>query len=350
MRSDVQLCLEQLGITYPIIQAPMAGGATTPELVAAVSNAGGLGSLGAGYLSAAAIQTAIQAIRARSQRPFAVNLFIPATYHVEKTQMQQACLDLQQCAETFGHAVRAVKPPYAPDFAEQMAVVVAEKVPVFSFTFGLLDPYWVEQLKKQGTILLGTATTRAEAEALADTGVDMVVLQGAEAGGHRGSFLAREEDSLVSLSTLLLECQCLGLPMIAAGALMHGHDIADKLKLGAVAVQMGTAFLSCSEFGIAETYKAALLSQEQDNTTLTRVFSGKLARGIHNRFIERMRTCQSAILDYPVQNSLTQPLRLAAKKAGNTDYQSLWAGQGVAFSRAMTAAQLMARLVDEMRQ
>lgn len=341
---------KQLGIQFPIIQAPMAGGATTPELVAAVSNAGGLGSLGAGYMPAADIRKAIHEIRFLTNKPFAVNLFIPEPYHATAEQMQQACSQIEKSCIELNIKIDPVTKPYAQAFAEQIQIVIEEKVPVFSFTFGLLEPEYIKQLKNNNTILIGTATTLAEAFELEASGIDMIVAQGSEAGGHRGTFLGKAESALVSLMTLVPQLvEQIKLPIIAAGGIMDGRGIAATLNLGAAAVQLGTAFLSCPEADIHPKYKQALLELKQDNTRLTRAFSGKLARGIENKFISRMQNKEKYILEYPIQNALTKTMRQKAKEQDNIDFMSLWAGQAAQMSRGVGVSELVEKLVAEIK-
>ncbi len=337
-----------IGIQFPIIQAPMAGGATTPELVAAVSNAGGLGSLGAGYMTPADIQQAIRRIRELTNKPFAVNLFIPQKYHVTSDQIQKACHDINECCLELNIKVEPVIEPYTPSFEEQINILIEEKIPVFSYTFGTLDPIWIAKFKKNHTILIGTATTLAEAQLLEESGIDAIVAQGSEAGGHRGTFLGKVEDALIKLSSLVPQLVAqIKTPIIAAGGIMNGRGIVAALELGASSVQMGTAFLSCFEAGIPSVYKQTLLAQRQDNTVLTRAFSGKWARGIRNKFIECMDNKKIAILDYPVQNALTNAMRKKAKERNDINFMSLWAGQSVSLCRNLPANKLMNTLVKE---
>ena len=335
-----------IGIQFPIIQAPMAGGATTPELVAAVSNAGGLGSLGAGYMTSVDIRFAIKKIRTLTHKPFAVNLFIHQAYQVNDEEMAQACEIVQQSCQELGVQISSVEPPYAPQFEEQVQVIIEEKVPVFSFTFGIPDSQWIQKLNKNKTILIGTATNVEEARQLEVAGIDSIVAQGSEAGGHRGTFIGKPEDSLIPLADLLAQLLgALSIPVVAAGGMMNAKHIVTSLSQGAAAVQMGTAFLTCVESGIHTSYKQVLLATTEDNTTLTRAFSGKLARGICNKFVERLATHQEHILDYPIQNALTRSMRKEAEKQNNTDFMSVWAGQFVYLGKETTVADLMNELI-----
>lgn len=339
---------ERLKITLPIIQAPMAGGATTPELVAAVSNAGGLGSLGAGYMTADAITTTIKKIKSLTNKPFAVNLFIPEKHHATAEQIEQARKLVQASCAELNFNVASIKPPYAPFFEEQMNVIIEEKVPVFSFAFGIPSADWITNFKKNGVTLIGTATTLEEAKHLEKNGIDAIVAQGSEAGGHRGTFLGEAENALISISSLIpLLVEHIKIPIIAAGGMMNAKKIVESLTLGATAVQMGTAFLCCPESGIHPLYKKLLLNTSQDNTTLTRAFSGKLARGIINKFITSMQSHEKNILDYPIQNALTSAMRKEAAKQNNIDFMSMWAGQAAYLCKALPATQLIEKLNSE---
>jgi nitronate monooxygenase len=339
---------ELLKMRLPLIQAPMAGGATTPELVAAVSNAGGLGSLGAGYMTADEIKTTIKKIKSLTNKPFAVNLFIPEEYYANEEQIEQARKTVQaSCSELKLH-IESIKPPYTPLFEEQMNVIVEEKVPIFSFTFGIPSRDWIETFKKNAISLIGTATTLAEAKLLEENNIDAIVAQGSEAGGHRGTFLSNADNALINISSLLpLLIEHIKIPIIAAGGIMTAKGIIELLKLGVSAVQMGTAFLSCTESGIHPLYKKLLLNSSYDNTTLTRAFSGKWARGIMNKFITRMQSHENNILDYPMQNALTRTMRQEATKQNNSEFMSMWAGQAAYLCKALPAAQLIEELDAE---
>ncbi len=335
-------------ISWPIIQAPMAGGISTPELIAAVSNAGGLGSLGAGYMSADEIRSSIKKIKHLTDKPFAVNLFIPEAHDATDDEIEQSRKNVQECCSELNFNIDSVKPPYAPMFDEQMQVILEEEVPVFSFTFGIPSEYWIEIFKRNGIVLVGTATSLEEAKLLEEYGIDAIVAQGSEAGGHRGTFLGEAEDSLHSISTLLpLLVQHVKIPVIAAGGIMDAQGIVASLKQGALGVQMGSAFLCCSESGAHPSYKKLLLEASDDKTTLTRAFSGKLARGVTNNFITRMRGFEDEILDYPIQNKLTGAMRREAARQSKTDFMSLWAGQSAYLCRDCSASGLMQEMVND---
>lgn len=338
-----------LSLEYPIIQAPMAGGATTPELVAAVSNNGCLGSFAAGYLPPDEIKSAIKRIRELTAKPFAVNLFIPEAHETTHERMQRACEAINGCASEIGLSIAPVDGPYAPSFEEQLTVLIEERISAVSFTFGIPESALINTLKSNQILVMATATTLAEAYALYECGVDVIVAQGSEAGGHRGSFMERAEDCLIPIHTLVQQITAeISLPVIASGGIMNGAAIVKAIKSGASAAQLGTAFLCCKESGIADSYKRLLLSQTNDITVLTRAFSGKLARGINNKFIQCMAGKADSILDYPIQNKLTNIMRTKAKQDNNTDYMSLWAGQFAYLARELDAKSLIAKLVKEM--
>ncbi len=344
-----QTLLRLFGIAHPILLAPMAGSGGTPELAAAVSNAGGLGAWGGAYAKPEEIAAAIRRIRQLTDRPFSINLFAGgyAAGHAIDPQPMLAIVGA-------AHARLGLPPPVLPPlpgdpFAAQLEAVLEERPPAFSFTFGVPQPAQIAALKKRGIVVAGTATTLAEAQRLAAAGVDAIVAQGAEAGAHRGSFLAPFEDSMVPLAQLLRDiCAAVAVPVIASGGIMDGRDAAAALRAGAAAVQLGTAFLPCPESGAPDAYKRALLAAKADTTVITRAFSGRPARGLKNAFIAMVDGKEDAILPFRQQNDLTRPMRNAAGAQGVADYISLWAGQGVARSRAMPAADLVKTLLDEM--
>lgn len=343
--------LRRLGVEHPIIQAPMAGGPSTPALVAAVSAAGALGSFAGGYLSPDAIRAAIREIRRLTDRPFALNLFVPepGARPIDPEEIARANEALRPFREELG-----LPPPPGlpgpPRFPDQLAVALEEKVPVFSFTFGSLPAEEVRRLHAAGTLVLGTATNLKEGRILEGAGVDAVVAQGSEAGGHRGTFAGPSEEGLIG--TMALVPQLAGrlrVPVIAAGGIMDGRGIVAALALGAQAAQMGTAFLAAAESGAHPRHKEALLHPaEEDRTALTRAFTGRLARGVRNRFMIEMER-RGAILPYPAQGTLTQDIRLASARAERADFMSLWAGQGASLATARSAGEIVRDLVEQAR-
>ncbi len=335
-----------LDVEHPIIQAGMAGGATTPELVAGVSEAGGLGTLGAAYLTPDATRAVISEVRALTERPFAVNLFVPEDFDPSLYDPEEVNAPLAHYREELGIEAPAEISSYAQPFEDQLTVVLEERVPVFSFTFGVPDEGQLSTLKEASIVVMGTATTVREGRILEDRGVDVVVGQGSEAGGHRGTFIGAFEDALVGTIALVPQlADSLSVPVVAAGGIMDGRGLAAALVLGAEGVQMGTAFLPCPESGIHPKYKEAVLGAESEETALTRSFSGKPARGVRNRFIEEMEGKE--IPGFPVQNAYTRDIRAAAAKQDRTELMSLWAGQAARLGRAKPAAEVVESVVQE---
>jgi nitronate monooxygenase len=339
---------KRLNLTHPIIQAPMAGGGDTPRLVAAVSEAGGLGSIGAAYLTPAQIDESAHAVRSLTKRPFGINLFAPVQTPDESSDARAAVDRVAPFFAELGLPAPARPQPPEDVFGKQLAAALESGAALFSFTFGMLSPDAIATVKRRGILLAGTATTVDEAVALEEAGVDAVVAQGSEAGGHRGSFLADFESSMVGTIALVPQIvDAVRIPVIASGGLMDGRGVAAALALGGAAAQLGTAFLTCEEAGISDAYKEAVLGAREHETRLTRAFSGRPARGVVNRFMREIDPHPEAILPFPLQNALTRPLRTAAGKAGRAEFLSLWAGQGLRMARRQRAADLVARLASE---
>jgi nitronate monooxygenase len=352
------LLTTRLGVQHPIIQAPLAGGGDTPALVAAVSEAGGVGSIGATYLTPAQISETCAAVRGKTKQPFGVNLFVPDAPVPDGVEMTAAVARVAKYYEELG--LPRPEPPAMTrrDFDAQLDAALDGGAAVFSFTFGVLPPAAVRKVKARGVVIAGTATTVDEAIALERAGVDLVVAQGSEAGGHRGTFagpadFAAFESGMIGTIALVPQMvDAVGVPVVASGGIMDGRGIAAVLALGAAGAQLGTAFLTCEEAGVPDAYKQALLDAREDQTRITRAFSGRPARGIVNRFMREVEAPwwpqqQGSILPFPLQNALTRPLRTAAAKQGRAEFLSLWAGQGVRMARRMKAADLMAALVEE---
>ncbi|HSU15940.1 NAD(P)H-dependent flavin oxidoreductase [Longimicrobium sp.] len=341
--------LQSLGIRHPIVLAPMGGGPSTPELVAAVSNAGGLGILGTAYMAPGQIADAIRRIRALTDRPFGVNLFAGAW-------AQPAGVDAAPMLAMLGeaHARLGIDPPVLPEvppdpFPAQMEAVLEARPPVFTFTFGIPAPEVMARVREAGMRSWGTATTLAEARLLAEAGADAVIAQGAEAGAHRGTFAAPFEAAMVPTLELVAGiAREVRIPIVAAGGVMDGRDVAAALAAGASAAALGTAFLVTPESAASEAYRRALLDARDDTTVITRAFSGRPARGLRNEWIDRVAANEGAILPYPLQNALTRPMRTAAGQKGEPGFLSLWAGTGVPRARPMPAADLVRTLVAEM--
>lgn len=341
----------QLGIKYPIIQAPMAGGPSTPELVAAVSNSGALGFLGVGYLTPEQIDLEICKVKELTDRPFGVNLFIPDS-NIKASINPKVLNRLEEFSLELGIEspdLPGSSPKYS--FEDQLAVIVDNKVFAFSFTFGIPDKALIKDLLERDIIVIGTATCVEEGLLLENAGCSAVVAQGSEAGGHRGTFGLTDGTPLIGGLALVPQlADKVEIPVIASGGIMDGRGIAASLALGASAVQMGTAFLSCKEARVPKPWLDSLLTSKDVSTVLTKAFSGKYARGIKNRFIDEMSLLENEIPKYPLQNSLTRSLRNASRDRGNREFMSLWAGQGSQMSRQCTAQELIDALVLETSQ
>jgi len=340
----------RLLLRHPIIQAPMAGGADGPALVAAVGEAGGFGFLGAAYLSPEQMLDAASEIRVRTPRPFGINLFAPLPV---PTLPGDADLAVALVAPFYAEV--GLEPPTIPeapndDFGGQLDAAVESGASALSFTFGLPPAEAVAAAKRHDLVLIGTATTVEEGRELQAVGVEAVVAQGSEAGGHRGTFASAVASSLVGTMALVPQMvDALDVPVIASGGIMDGRGIAASLALGAEAVQMGTAFLTTDEAGATDVYRQAILDAGEADTRITTAFSGRAARGIVNRVMTEV-DAGGAVLPFPYQNALTRQLRSAAATQHKAEYLSLWAGQGVGMARQMAAAALMSRLVDEMQE
>jgi nitronate monooxygenase len=340
---------ELLGLRHPIVQGPFGGGLSTVALAAAVARAGGLGSFGAHHLAPEQIVALGDELRASGPGRFAINLWV-STHDVPEAEMTRQRFDaaarqLQPLYDELG-----VEPPKYPDrfgatFMDQVEAVIAAAPPAFSFVFGLPDERVLDALRARGITTIGTAVTPAEAVALDDAGVDLIVASGAEAGGHRGAFLAEPEDSLVGTMALVRSAvEAVRAPVIAAGGIGDAAGIAAALALGAEGVQVGTAFLATEESGTTSEHKALLLGPEAGATQLTRTFSGRLARGIRNRLMDELAAA-GAIAPYPYQSYLLRPVVEAARRAGRTDVVPLWSGQAASLLRYQRAAELYEALV-----
>jgi nitronate monooxygenase len=328
----------------PVIQGPMAGGSCTPELVAAVSNAGALGSLPCSLLSPAVIEEQVARIRTLTSRPFMLNFFVQGKPAPSADQVSGAVELLRPVWESLGWNALPVPAKWCEDFDAQFETLITLRPAAVSFTFGILEAVQVERLHAAGILVIGTVTTAEEGRAWEAIGADAVVASGIEAGGHRGTFIGRQEDArLPAIELWPAVAAAVNIPVIAAGGIMTGQDI----KLGARAVQMGTAFLVTDEASIHPAYKARLLSGE-GTTRQTRSFSGRYARGIENGFMRQMESVESQVPPYPIQNALTGPIRAAAAKNGDTELMSMWAGTEFARARPMPAGRLVELLATEL--
>lgn len=337
-----------LAIEYPIVQGPM-NGASTPELAAAVSNAGGLGSYAAALLSPTAILEGVAKIKKLTDKPFNVNLFVLETPNPDAAEITRSQMLLSPFEKLLDLPLATQPSNFCEDFQLQLDALLEAAPPVVSFTFGILTEEVILKFKRAGCCVIGTATTVTEALAWERVGADFICAQGGEAGGHRGTFIGDFEQSCIGLTALIPQMTAkVTIPVIAAGGMMNGRGIVSSLILGAQAAQLGTAFLSCPECPIPQAWKKQLMLASDDSTRLTRTFTGRYARGIVNEFMEQMRPYEDDLPPYPIQNALTVPMRQAAGKMGRPEFISLWAGQGVGLSRQLRAADLMRTLVAEM--
>lgn len=342
-----------LGIDFPLVQAPMAG-VSSPAMAAAVSDAGALGSIGVGATDAAGACAMIAAVRERTRRPFNVNLFChtPAVPHQarEAAWIERLRPAFVRVAAEPPTALTEIYTSFVADDA--MLTMLLETLPeVVSFHFGLPSAAAIQALQDVGCVLFACATNLAEAQAAADTGVDAVIAQGWEAGGHRGIFDPNGPDE--QLGTLALVRQLAGalsIPVIAAGGLMDAGDIAAARKAGAAAAQLGTAFLACDESLIDEGYRAALASEAAQHTVMTRAISGRPARCLDNRFTALGEGVElEAMPDYPIAYDAGKALHAAGKKHGEFGYGAQWAGTGAPRARPVPAARLVAELAGAFR-
>ena len=341
---------ERIGLRVPIIQAPMAGGPSSPELVAAASAAGALGSFGFAYTQPEEMQKQAASVRSKTDRPFGINLFVsPQPAAIDPAQQREALAAVAGYYAELGLPAPApVQAPYAPDLEAQLAAIADIRPRVFTVHLGALPAARVQALQALGILVGGSATCVEEAEGLQAAGFDFVIAQGGEAGGHRGTYLRDPLQCLTgTLALVRLVARAVKLPVVAAGGIMDGEGIAAALALGAQAAQLGTAFLACPESGAPQVHKDALLAAREDNTSVTEKFSGKLARGLENRFIREMNRRDAARLAFPAQNSVTGKLRAASAGAGKPDFVAMWAGQAAPLSRALPAGELILRLEAE---
>jgi nitronate monooxygenase len=339
---------DKLGLRVPIIQAPMAGGPSSQELVAACSAAGALGCFGFAYTQPAEMEKQAAWVRSQTALPFLVNLFASPQPGEIPPPAQRAALEaVARYYSEFGMpAPEPVKPPYAPDFEAQLTAVERIRPKAFTSHLAALPHDRLKKFQSLEIVIGGSATNIAEAKELESLGVDFIIAQGGEAGGHRGTWLGDPYDALTgTLALTRLIVREVRVPVVAAGGIMDGAGIAAVLALGAQAAQLGTAFIPCPESGASQVHKQALLAAREDGTRITEKFSGKPARGLVNRFIAEM--AHAPQLPFPAQNSITGKLRQASAKAGRPDCIAMWAGQGAPLSRALPATQLIERLEAE---
>jgi nitronate monooxygenase len=342
--------LETLAIDLPIIQAPMAG-VSTPAMAAAVSNAGALGSIGVGNVDAPLAKKMIHDVRALTKRSLNVNLFCHApakkSPEIEGAWIERFRPEFAAFGASPPNALAEIYTSFVED-DDMLAMLLAEKPNVVSFHFGVPSDDRVRALRDAGIVLLGSATSLREARILEASGVHAIVAQGWEAGGHRGAFDVDEDDRLGTTALTRLCVREIDLPIIAAGGIMDGAGIASALALGAVAAQLGTAFVACPESSADAGYRAALASDAARHTIMTRAISGRPARCLPNEFTKiGERISDREIPAYPVAYDLGKALHAVAKSKGHFGFGAQWAGQGAPLARSMPAADLVALLANE---
>lgn len=343
--------MQRLGMEWPIIQAPMAG-VSTPTLAAAVSNAGGMGSLGVGASSAEAARSAIRETQALTNRAFNINLFCHVPAQADARVEAEWLARMAPLFGEFGASPPAGLAEIYRSFVEDddmFAVLLEERPRVVSFHFGLPSQDKIDALRAAGIVLLASATNLADAKRVQAAGIDAVVAQGIEAGGHRGVFDPSAPDSALGcLALTQVLAQKLDIPVIAAGGLMSGGAVAAALAAGAQAAQLGTAFIACPESQADPAYRDALQSEAAHSTVLTAAFSGRPARGLPNRLTAwAAENADATIPSYPIAYDATKALNAVAKPAGSGDFGAHWAGQAAALSRPMPVADLMQALIAE---
>jgi nitronate monooxygenase len=328
---------------------------STQTLTAAVSNFGGLGSFGAHGLTPGAIKDVIAEIRSLTSKPFAMNLWVSMEDEGARTSDENAFNRSLAPLAVHIAALGAPRPEYKPHpwipFQDQARVLLEEKVPVFSFIYGIPPREILEECRAKHIVTIGTATTPEEGAALQEAGVDAIVASGFEAGGHRGSFLRAAEDSLTGTFSLVPQiADMVNVPVIAAGGIADARGVVAALVLGAEAVQMGTVFLACEESGASPLHRQVLRGKNAGHTALTRGFTGRLARGIHNRLLEELNREGTAILPYPLQRTLVRNLAIPAEAAGREDLLPLWAGQSANLSTCTDVLAFLTSLVEEISE
>lgn len=334
--------LTNLGLSIPVIAAPMAGGATTPAMVIAAAHAGGLGLLAAGYKTPEILQSQISAVQGQSI-PFGVNVFAPNPVPVTAESYRIYAAAVQREADRFGLSLPAEPIDDDDAFGAKVDLLVSNPVPLVSFTFGIPGTDVIHALQRAGTTVVQTVTTPQEAELAAAAGVDMLALQASVAGGHSGTLTPDRTPDPIPITALIAQVASrVSLPIIAAGGLAGPEDVATVLRAGAEAAAVGTVLLRADESGASAVHQAALTDPSRTETVITRAFTGRPARGLRNEFIDRYEAL--APLGYPAIHHLTSPLRKAAAAAGEPDLVHLWAGTGYRHAHRESTAAILARL------
>lgn len=335
------------GIKYPIIQAPMAGGITTPNLVSSVCNSDALGFLASGYLNSRDLEKQIHETKRLTQKPFGVNIFISEKISNLKVNKQKTLLRLEQEINLNTNKF-TVDVDIDEEIDKKINLIIENKVPIASFTFGIPNSDQIKRLKDNSVFMIGTACNLTEARVLQTRKFDAIVLQGSEAGGHRGSFLSEFESDEIGLLALLQEVQrSIEIPFIASGGIATGEAMLSSFILGAQAVQIGTGFIMTNESGASDVNKKYLSSTKPENTIITNIFSGKKARGVLNKMAKEFIMQEEKVELYPIQNSLTKDIRTHASKSKNPEYQSIWCGQGISVLKDQPVSNFINRIISE---
>ena len=341
--------IDLLGIEHPIIQAPMAG-ASTPAMAAAAANAGCLGSLGCAMMSPEAYRDAFDQTRQGTNRRLNMNFFCHVPPGHDEGKNTFAVGQLLPFYEEYGlEQMPEIAPTHFPYGDEIHETVKASRPGVVSFHFGLPDQRYVDDHKADGAVILCSATTPAEARDQEARGVDAIIAQGWEAGGHQGFYLEDKPSQMGTMALVPQIVDAVSVPVIAAGGIADGRGIAAALALGAAGVQIGTAFLTCPESAVPAPHRRALEAADGSDTQMTRAFSGRPARGVKNRYMQALAPHEDALPDFPLMNTLTGPLRKASGEADSPDMIALWSGQAVGLNRNGTVAEVVERLVEETR-
>lgn len=337
-----------LNILYPIVQAPMAGGHTTPALVSSVSNAGALGGLGAAVLSPENISQGIRDIRQMTDKPFVVNLFVLGEIDANPEVIARAQARLAPARKALNLPEIDTPTRFFEDNQAQIHAALEAAPPAVSFTFEIPEDAIIQAFKQAGSIVIGTATNVKEAQAWEEAGADAICIQGIEAGGHRGTIPRISDERDIGIMTLIPDvARAISIPFIAAGGIMDGHALRAAIELGAHGAQIGTAFLCCDESGTPEHWKNALRNAGPDSTEITRAFSGRPARALRTDFTNHWKQHPEDIAPYPIQNTLTRDIRKAAATQHQPDFFSYWSGQGVGRIRSMPASELIQIFMTE---
>lgn len=339
--------LSDLGLTIPVIAAPMAGGPSTPALVTATARAGGLGFLAAGYKTPQGLAEQIAAVRSASV-PFGVNLFAPNPVPVDAEAFRRYARTLQPEAERYGLDLTKGDPVEDDDhWNDKIDLLLADPVPVVSFTFGVPAPAVVAALRTAGTLVVQTVTSAGEARIAEEAGADVLAVQASAAGGHSGTLTPLRPPPPTPISDLITEVRrAVTLPLVATGGLATSADVAAALQAGAVAAMIGTVLLRTDESGASAAHRAALADPARDRTIVTRAFTGRPARALRNQFTDRYDA--EAPSGYPALHHLTSPLRKAAAAAGDGERINLWAGTGHRHASAEPAADVLTRLAERL--